>query len=202
MRRARPRAPAQIVAELKARPSSPRQSAELEALLSKLDADVRHAMLRAQAASLAPHQRLEERTAILQRNFARIVELLNEPAGTTPASPAPAAGGAAPGGGGGSPALATGHAASANGAANSSPLAATAHPWSGGAYTAPGASPAARPRSSPGAPSPAGATPSQPGGPRRYDSFPSLSVAASPSASSVGNHQHCLLYTSPSPRDS
>jgi len=39
-----------IVAELKGRPASPRQSAELEALLSRLDSDLRHALLRAQAA--------------------------------------------------------------------------------------------------------------------------------------------------------
>lgn len=129
----------QIVAELKARPSSVRQSAELEALLSKLDADVRHAMLRAQAANLAPHQRLEERTAILQKNFARIVELLNEPAGSSP-SPA------------GSP-LAMGHASppGLGAAVTSSPLATTAHPWSGGAYPDHRLRPARSPPS-PGAP--------------------------------------------------
>ena len=78
-----------IVAELKARPSSLRQSAELEALLSTLDSDVRHAMLRAHAASLAAHQRLEERTAILQKNFARIVEMLREPPDHIPFYPHP-----------------------------------------------------------------------------------------------------------------
>ena len=67
-----------IVAELKGRPSGPRQQSELEALLSRLDSDLRHALLRAQASNMSSHQRLEERTAILERNFSRVVDLMND----------------------------------------------------------------------------------------------------------------------------
>ena len=75
-----------IVAELKGRTASPQQSAELEALLSKKDLDLRHALLRAQAANLEEDERLEERRAILQLHFARLVDLLNEPAAASPTS--------------------------------------------------------------------------------------------------------------------
>ena len=74
-----------IVQEIKGRPSSERQLAACEALLTKHDSDLRHALLRAQASNMAAHQRLEERTAILQRNFTRVVELMGEPA-TSPSS--------------------------------------------------------------------------------------------------------------------
>ena len=165
-----------IVAELKGRPSSPRQSAELEALLSRLDADLRHALLRGQAANLAAHQRLEERTAILQRNFARIVDLLNEPPSPQmPQSPAP------PGGAALNSATPTGGNNGAGADASnkrSSPLAQTAHPWSGGACSAPpgGASSATKPGlARPSPPSPGSSSSSiaatPPGYMHRYDSI-------------------------------
>ena len=120
-----------IVAELKARPSSPRQSAELEALLSKLDSDVRHSMLRAQAANFPSHQRMQDRTSILQKSFTRVVELLHEPASTPPASPSGAAC---------SPSLSS----SCRGSAcmTGSPLTANWHPWSGSEYSYTGSRPA------------------------------------------------------------
>ena len=67
-----------IVAELKSRPAGPHQKQLLEQLLSRLDSDLRHALLRAQASNMSSHQRLEERTAILERNFSRVVDLMND----------------------------------------------------------------------------------------------------------------------------
>ena len=191
-----------IVTELKNRPSSALQSMELEALLSKMDAECRHALLRAQASNMPAHQRLEERTAILQRNFTRVVELMGEPSSSPSAKQSPAA----PSRGYGSDAEAPGsaqrppttshvvspaipHAAAAT---VSSPLfSELQHPWSGAAYAAP----------SPPAASPAGSSVGPPGSAslardraspaashataahapmRRYDSYPSNVTGSRP----------------------
>ena len=122
-----------IVAELQGRPSSARQKAELEALLSKLDGDLRHAMRRAEASSMAATQRLEERTAILQRNFSRVVELMTEPMSSSPSpSPSTPTGGVAA-----RPPANGGVNGSSNNGTGGSPF--SEHPWSGGAYASPAA---------------------------------------------------------------
>ena len=89
-----------IVAELKRRPSSARQQSSLEVLLSKLEADLRHALLRGQASNMDARTRLEERTQILQRNFTRVVELMGEPSSPSVAPPAAGGGVTTPGGNG------------------------------------------------------------------------------------------------------
>eukprot|EP00965_Chrysotila_dentata_P043037 1428953-Pleurochrysis_carterae.AAC.2 len=59
----------------------------LDALLGKLEADLKHSVLRATAASLSTSQRLEERLAILQRAFSALVRLMEGGQVEEPVSP-------------------------------------------------------------------------------------------------------------------
>ena len=67
-----------IVADLKARPNWDGASS-LDSLLNRLDGELKHSLVRQQAANMSAPQRLEERTAILQRTFRDVVELMSEP---------------------------------------------------------------------------------------------------------------------------
>ncbi|KAL1503997.1 hypothetical protein AB1Y20_010412 [Prymnesium parvum] len=140
-----------VVAELrdKGLPNS-----QLQAITTRLEADLKRSLVRSEAAGAGSVQRLEEREAILHRNFTAVVELLG-PTGRSPSAPAPAAGGDAEG----------------------SPF--SRHPWaaSGGAVDHDG-SYAAPPKVSPRLPSGEGSSPANGEAcsvtrPKRYDSFPS-----------------------------
>ena len=49
---------------------------QLDALLSRMQTDLKHSLLRAQASEMGTPQRLEERLVILQRSFDAVLELL------------------------------------------------------------------------------------------------------------------------------
>ena len=172
-----------VVAELRGKESS---GAQLPALLARLEADMKHSLLRSEASGAGSVQRLEEREAILQRNFAAVVELLGP---SQQEAPAPAPSPATPGSD-----------------SEGSPFSQN-HPWApkggavdeGGAYAAP---PTASRRtihepSSATSPSPGGtsgqvyggstASPSAPL--KRYDSFPSYTPpGGAPSGADAAAH--------------
>ena len=86
-----------VVQELQARPEG--QPQQLQALLKRMEAELRHQVLRAQGAGSGTAQRLVERESILQRNFEAVVALMDGndvparspvagAAGGTPTSPA------------------------------------------------------------------------------------------------------------------
>lgn len=64
-----------VVKELQARPEG--QPPQLQALLKRMDAELRHQVLRAQGAGSGTAQRLVERESILQRNFEAVVALMD-----------------------------------------------------------------------------------------------------------------------------
>ena len=75
-----------IVAELKEKPD---RNGSLQALLDRLDADLKQSFQRAEASGASSTQRLEERTTILQKNFAAVVGLIEvKPGQETPAAAA------------------------------------------------------------------------------------------------------------------
>ena len=68
----------------------PSSEARLQELLARLDADMKHSLLRSEASGAGAVQRLEEREGILQRNFAAVVDLLGPPSHDACAAPSPA----------------------------------------------------------------------------------------------------------------
>lgn len=62
-----------VVAQLQSNADS---SGPLQTLLDRLDADLKLSLIRAEATGAGAEKRLEERTAILQRNFATVVDLI------------------------------------------------------------------------------------------------------------------------------
>lgn len=143
-----------IVSDLQTRPDWGK-AATLDELLARLDAELKHALMRQQASGMSAPQRLEERTAILQRTFKDVVELMGDTSSTasvfvtprrgngdstsasTPRSASAIGNGpltARPTGAGATPM------APATGAPTASPHLPT-HPWGGGAYTNPAPSP-------------------------------------------------------------
>jgi hypothetical protein len=100
-----------VVLELKARPEG--QPQQLQTLLKRMEAELRHQVLRAQGAGSGTAQRLVERESILQRNFEAVVALMD--GGDLPPATSPPAGAA-----GGTPTTPAARASSPH---------STQHPW-------------------------------------------------------------------------
>ena len=100
-----------VVQELQARPEG--QPQQLQTLLKRMEAELRHQVLRAQGAGSGTAQRLVERESILQRNFEAVVALMD--GGDLPPATSPPAGAA-----GGTPTTPAARASSPH---------STQHPW-------------------------------------------------------------------------
>jgi hypothetical protein len=112
-----------IVSDLQTRPDWGK-AATLDELLARLDAELKHALMRQQASGMSAPQRLEERTAILQRTFKDVVELMGDTSSTASAPVTPRRGN------GDSTSASTPRSASGNGPLTARPTGASATPVS------------------------------------------------------------------------
>ena len=181
-----------IVADLQTRPNWDK-APSLDDLLARLDTELKHALMRQQASSMSAPQRLEERTAILQRTFKDVVELMGEPSSSTPPStPGRDAATASPRSMAAAAPISASSPSTGAGVAEAPTCSPhlPSHPWGGGAYSNPpavGSTAASNPSPPTGR---RGNGPPSPNTLRRYDSFPSYGAqpggsSTAPSASSA-----------------